>query len=178
MNQEDVRELLVELKNKGKHNHSWTKRKDETKYSESTMCDIKIFLKIFWRWMKGMDETKPIYPPEVSWFTKGRVRNSTLNRSDLLLDEEIELLAGATGDAQDAAFVRVLDDAGGRITEILTLRIGDVEERPYGFRLNVWVSKNCAHPSRSRGRLPRWLGGFRFTHSATTRGRLCGSTRN
>lgn len=60
MNQEDVRDLLVKLKNKGKHNRSWTKYKDESKYSESTMCDIKIFLKIFWRWLKGMDETKPI----------------------------------------------------------------------------------------------------------------------
>jgi integrase/recombinase XerD len=160
MNQDDVRDLLVGLKNKGKHNRSWTRHKDQSKYSESTMCDIKIFLKIFWRWMKGMDETKPIYPPEVSWFTKGRVRNSTLNRSELLLDDEIELLAGATGDAQDAAFVRVLEDAGGRIGELLTLRIGDVEERPYGFRLNVWVSKTCFHPipiARSAPALARWL---------------------
>ena len=147
MSQDDVRDLLVELKNKGKHNQSWTR---QSKYSESTMCDIKIFLKIFWRWMKGMDETKPIYPPEVSWFTKGRIRNSALNRADLLTDSEIDLLASATGDAQDSAFVRVLDDAGGRITEILTLRIGDVEERPYGFRLNVWASKTCAHPIPDR----------------------------
>jgi integrase/recombinase XerD len=160
MSQEDIRDLLVELKNKGKHNLSWTKHKDQRKYSESTMCDIKIFLKIFWRWMKGMDETEPIYPTEVNWFTKGRVRSSTLNRSDLLLHDEIDLLSSATGDAQDAAFVRVLDDAGGRITEILTLRIGDIEERPYGFRLNVWVSKTCAHPipiAKSAPALARWL---------------------
>lgn len=54
----------------------------------------------------------------------------------------------------------MLDDAGGRITEILTLRIRDVEERPYGFRLNVWVSKTCAHPipiARSAPALARWL---------------------
>ncbi|MCL5068936.1 MAG: tyrosine-type recombinase/integrase [Thaumarchaeota archaeon] len=157
MSQDDVRDLLVELKNNGKHNQSWTR---QSKYSETTMCDIKIFLKIFWRWMKGMDETKPIYPPEVSWFTKGKVRNSNLNRADLLTDSEIELLASSTGDAQDSAFVRVLDDAGGRITEILTLRISDVEERPYGFRLNVWASKTCAHPipiARSAPALARWL---------------------
>lgn len=61
---------------------------------------------------------------------------------------------------KDAAFMKVLDDAGGRITEILTLRMKDVEQRPYGFKLNVWVSKTYAHPipvARSAPALARWL---------------------
>jgi integrase len=158
MDADDIRELLVRLKNQGKHGDCW--RKYGTKYSDNTMCDIKIFLKVFWRWMKGMDESKPIYPPEVSWFTKGKVKASSVTRSDLLTEDEIELLAGATGNAQDCALVKVLDDAGGRITEILTLRIGDVERRPYGFKLNVWVSKTYAHPipiATSAPALARWL---------------------
>lgn len=56
--------------------------------------------------------------------------------------------------------MKVLDDAGGRITEILTLRMKDVEQRPYGFKLNVWVSKTYAHPipvARSAPALARWL---------------------
>ena len=159
MNQDDVRELLVKLKNEGKHDGGWSKNYG-SKYSENTMCDIKIFLKVFWRWMKGMDERKPIYPDEVNWFTKGRPKASTLSRSDLLLPEDVDLLSEATGDAQDNALVKVLDDAGGRIAEILTLRIGDVERRPYGFKLNVWVSKTYAHPipiARSAPALARWL---------------------
>ena len=77
-----------------------------------------------------------------------------------LSPEEIDLFSSATGDAQDSAFVKVLDDAGGRITEILTLRIKDVEQRPYGFKLNVWVSKTYAHPipiAKSAPALARWL---------------------
>ena len=110
-----------------------------------------------------MDESEPIYPPEVSWIrssSRGSQRRVTVIRSDLLSPEEVDLFSSATGDAQDAAFVKVLDDTGGRITEILTLRIKDVEQRPCGFKLNVWVSKTYAHPipiARSAPALARWL---------------------
>ena len=82
--------------------------------ADHPLSDIKSMVKVFWRWMKSMDESKPIYPPEVSWFTEGRFKSITVTRSDLLTDEEADLLTKATEDAQNAAFVKVLDDAGGR----------------------------------------------------------------
>ncbi|MCL5068426.1 MAG: site-specific integrase, partial [Thaumarchaeota archaeon] len=105
---------------------------------------------------------KPVYPGEVAWMvaSKASQRSVTVTRSDLLTPEEIDLLSSATGDAQDAALVKVLDDAGGRIGELLTLRIKDVEQRPYGFKLNVWASKTYAHPipiAKSAPALARWL---------------------
>jgi integrase len=170
MSQDDVREVLVSLKNGNKMDPRFTKRKNDngwkavngSKYSEATIDGFKIMIKIFWRWLKGMDESEPIYPPEVGWIksSKSSQRRVTITRSDLLSPEEIDLFASATGDAQDSAFVKVLDDAGGRITEILTLRIKDVEQRPYGFKLNVWVSKTYAHPipiAKSAPALARWL---------------------
>jgi integrase/recombinase XerD len=168
MTEDDVREALVSLKNRNKMDPRCTKMKNGwrgingSKYSEATIDGFKIMVKIFWRWLKGMDESKPIYPPEVSWIasSKASQRRITVTRSDLLSPEEINLFATATGDAQDAALVKVLDDAGGRISEILTLRIKDVEQRPYGFKLNVWVSKTYAHPipiAKSAPALARWL---------------------
>jgi len=159
MTAEDVRELLIDLKNRRKETKCWTRTKGRT-YSEHTLSDIKTMLKIFWRWMKGMDESTPAYPPEVNWFTKDKFERITVTRSDLMTPEEVDLLATATGDAQDAALIRVLEDSGGRISEILTLRIKDVEPRPYGFKLNVWVSKTYAHPipiARSAPALAKWL---------------------
>lgn len=160
MSKEDVTELLINLKNREKPSRTWTQRRG-TRYAENTLSDVKTILKIFWRWLKNMDESKPIYPPEVNWFTKGKsTRSITVTRSDLLTQEEVDLLAEATGDAQDAAFIKVLDDAGGRISEILTLRIKDAQPRPYGFRLDVWVSKTFSHPipiAKSAPALARWL---------------------
>gem|GEM_PF-704285 len=161
MTEDEVREVLIALKNKTKDpRKGW--RGFTGKYSEATMDGFKIMVKIFWRWLKGMDESKPIYPPEVNWISSSKQsqRRVTVNRSDLLLEEEIDLFATVTGDAQDAALVKVLHDAGGRISELLTLRIRDVEQRPYGFKLNVWVSKTYAHPipiAKSAPALARWL---------------------
>jgi integrase/recombinase XerD len=159
MRKEDVTELLINLKNREKKSRAWTQRRGP-RYAENTLSDVKTILKIFWRWLKNMDESKPIYPPEVSWFTKGKSRGITVTRSDLLTEEEVDWLAEATGDAQDAAFIKVLNDAGGRISEILTLRIKDAQPRPYGFKLDVWVSKTYSHPipiAKSAPALARWL---------------------
>ncbi|MHB8566459.1 MAG: hypothetical protein ACYC7D_09990 [Nitrososphaerales archaeon] len=145
MTQDDVRDALVSVKNGRKMDPRYSKRRrpefrhTNGRYSEVTIDGFKIMLKIFWRWLKGMDESKPVYPGEVAWMvsSKASQRNVTVTHSDLLTPEEIDLLSSATGDAQDAALVKVLDDAGGRIGELLTLRIKDVEQRPYGFKLNV-----------------------------------------
>jgi integrase len=148
MDADDVRHVLLRLKNREKENKGWV------------LSDTKSMLKVFWRWMKGMDESKAIYPPEVNWFTEGRYKSVTVNRSDLLTEQEVDMLASATNDAQDAALIKVLNDAGGRISEILTLRIRDAEPRPYGFKLNVWTSKAYTHPipiAKSAPALSRWL---------------------
>ena len=65
MGLDDVRNLLVKLKNREKEGECWKPRKDE-RYSDHTLGDIKSILKVFWRCMKGMDESKPMYPPEVN----------------------------------------------------------------------------------------------------------------
>jgi hypothetical protein len=61
MDAEDIRDLLVVLKNREKEHIGWTRVKG-SRYSEHTLSDIKSMLKVFWRWMKGMDESKPSYP--------------------------------------------------------------------------------------------------------------------
>lgn len=118
MTQDDLREVLVALKNGSKMDPRFSKRRDGhgnrssspvngSKYSEATIDGFKIMIKIFWRWLKEMDESEPIYPPEVSWIkssSKGSQRSVTVTRSDLLTPEEIDLFATVTGDAQGRSF--------------------------------------------------------------------------
>lgn len=61
MTAEDVRGLLVALKSREKEQAFWTQARG-TRYSEHTLSDIKSMLKVFWRWMKGWDESKPNSP--------------------------------------------------------------------------------------------------------------------
>ncbi|MCL5066965.1 MAG: hypothetical protein M1368_01255 [Thaumarchaeota archaeon] len=154
-----------------------------SKYSEAAIDGFKIMVKIFWRWLKGMDESKPIYPPEVSWIasSKASQRRVTVTRSDLLSPEEIDLFATATGDAQDSALVKVLDDdAGGRISEILTLRIGcraaslRVQDERVGVEnirpsRPIPIAKSAPafarwlslHPFRDSPNAPLWLNSYK-----------------
>ena len=87
MTQDDMREVLVSLKNGNKMDPRFTKRKNEdgraavngsSKYSEATIDGFKIMIKIFWRWLKGMDESEPTYPPEVNW-----IKAQSLHREGL-----------------------------------------------------------------------------------------------
>ncbi|MDG6995562.1 MAG: hypothetical protein JRN52_06550 [Nitrososphaerota archaeon] len=72
MTQDDVRDALVSLKNGSKMDPRFSKRRNSDfrhtngRYSEVTIDGFKIMLKIFWRWLKGMDESKPVYPCEVA----------------------------------------------------------------------------------------------------------------
>jgi hypothetical protein len=48
MNADDVRELLVKLKDREKESECWTQTKGKN-YVDYTLSDIKSMLKVFWR---------------------------------------------------------------------------------------------------------------------------------
>jgi len=79
MTKNDVMNLLVTLKEREKPTKTWCKVRGK-KYSDNTMGDIRTMMKVFWRWLKGMDESKKEYPKEVSWFTKGKTQSITVTR--------------------------------------------------------------------------------------------------
>jgi len=107
---------------------------ESQKYSENTKYDIKVVLKIFYKWLRGNDE---IYPPEISWL-KPRLRNDAHKLPEqLLTEEEVLRMAQAAENPRDRAFILVLYETGCRIGELLTLRLRHVQFDQYGAILRV-----------------------------------------
>jgi integrase len=104
------------------------------KYSEYTRLDFKIVLKMFYKWLKGDDET---FPPEISWL-KPKLKNEKHKLpEDLLTEDEVLRIVNQAENPRDKAFVLVLYESGCRIGELLTLSMQNVKFDQYGAVLRV-----------------------------------------
>ncbi|MCI0504435.1 site-specific integrase [Candidatus Micrarchaeota archaeon] len=104
------------------------------KYSEYTRLDYKIVLKMYYKWLKGNDET---FPPEISWL-KPKLKNGKHKLpEDLLTEDEILRIVNEAENPRDKAFVLVLYESGCRIGELLTLSMQNVKFDQYGAVLRV-----------------------------------------
>ncbi len=156
MRANEVNAIIVELKRKLKTRG--VGKGEKLNYSASTMNDFKIILKIFWGWMKNLQE--PGYPPEVKDLKVARVPKIVVTRSELLTDEEVELVIRASNSVMYSALIWMLYDTGGRIGEVLALRVGDFQPQVYGARLNFYVSKTVPRPMpvvKSAPAIAAWL---------------------
>ena len=142
MSANDVNAIIVELKRKLKTRV--VGKGEKLNYSASTMNDFKIILKIFWRWMKNWQE--PGYPREVKNLKVARVPKIVVTRSELSTGEEVELLIRASNSVMYSALIWMLYDTGGRMGEVLALRVGDVQPQVYGARLDFYASKTVPRP--------------------------------
>ena len=96
--------------------------------------ELRLTLRKFYKWLKGTED----YPPEVKWVpTKCNRRVKVILPEDLLTPEDIKKMSDAAKSARDRAFVNVLYETGGRIQEILTARIRNLQFDQYGARLRV-----------------------------------------
>jgi len=93
-------------------------------YSAWTKQSYKVILKRFYRWLKGGDEE---YPPEVRWIKTTLKEKDRLLPKDLLTEEEIRKLVEAADNPRDRAFIMLLYETGGRIGEVGSLRIRDID---------------------------------------------------
>lgn len=118
---DDITRLMVGIK----RNENW---------SASYKRDIKVALRIFYKWLKRINE-KGKYPPEVDWI-EILVKNNNLPR-EILTKKEIKKIISVTNNARNRALVSVLYESGCRIGEILTLKIGNIEFDDYGAFLSV-----------------------------------------
>jgi site-specific recombinase XerD/ribosomal protein L40E len=107
---------------------------ENTKYSEYTKYDLKIVLKMFYRWLEGNDET---LPKKISWLKPGIKNEKHKLPEELLNEEEVLKIAEATGNIRDRAFVLVLYESGCRIGEMLTLKLKNIGFDQYGAVLRV-----------------------------------------
>jgi site-specific recombinase XerD len=100
-----------------------SKLENNEKYKERTKVDFKKILKQFYKWLKGDGEE---YPKEVRWI------KTTFK--EILTKQEIELLANATTNLRDRAFVLTLYESGCRIGEFLPIKIKHVQLKKVKFK--------------------------------------------
>lgn len=103
-------------------------------YEAWTKIGYRISLKKFLKWRLGNGEE---YPPCVKWVKvpKNGVRNRL--PEDLLTDAEVRALIRSCVNPRDRALISLLADSGVRIGELLTLRVGDVQDDEYGLVVQV-----------------------------------------
>ncbi|QLJ53335.1 MAG: hypothetical protein Sv326_1160 [Candidatus Fermentimicrarchaeum limneticum] len=78
---------------------------DSKEYSEYTMYDFKIVLKMFYKWLLGKDEE---FPEVITWL-KPKIRNEKHKLpEELLTVEEVQKLANATTNSRDRAAIAVV----------------------------------------------------------------------
>jgi len=130
---------------------------NEEKWSTSTKADFKLILRMFFKWMKGLEKDDPL-PEEVSWIKVKDDKKQRLPES-ILVEEEVMRLAMHTDNERDKAFILAIYETGCRIGEILTMQIKNIEFDDYGALLRV-EGKTGARRVRIVGSAPAlkiWL---------------------
>jgi len=143
-------------------------QRDNSPNTKNKFCKV---LKGFYRWLKGYPKGE--YPPEVKWITLKKVPITTVRPEDLLTYEECVRITEFASCLRDKALFQCLLDAGCRIGEILTARVGEVEFNDAGAILYsdgktgyqpcilTWSAKILAiwlnnHPFRDNKEAPLW----------------------
>jgi len=91
-------------------------------YSDWTKADYKTVLKRFYKWLLGKDE----YSPDCIKWLKIKSPNGSQLPEDLITEEELMRVVNTAPNPRDKCLIFMLYESGGRIGEILPLRIKDI----------------------------------------------------
>jgi len=103
-------------------------------YAPNTKYDFKVVLKMFFKWLKGDEET---VPKEVSWLKPHLKFQSHKLPEEILTEQDVLNMAGVASNSRDKALVLVLYESGCRIGELLSLKMKNVYFDQYGAVLRV-----------------------------------------
>jgi len=92
-------------------------------YTPTTVDNVKIYIKRFYKWFLGKDEE---YPPLVKWIKKSNHR-PRLERSQLITENEFKKMVQVCKNPRDRAILWILYETGIRVSELTSLKIGDFE---------------------------------------------------
>jgi integrase len=95
-----------------------------------TTWGYKVTAKVFWRWLRGLDEGED--PPETAWIKTTMAKIAKILPDDLLNKTEVLAILRAANHPMHKALVLTGHEAGCRPNEWLTVRIKDVTFDPYG----------------------------------------------
>ena len=107
---------------------------ERSDYAEHTKYDLKVMLKMFYKWLKGNDE---FAPPEISWLKKSKKNLDHKLPEDLLSEDEVLRMTEAAINPRDKTLILVLYETGCRIGELLSLQMKNVNFDQYGAVLRV-----------------------------------------
>lgn len=121
------------------------KVKDRSDWKDSVKADFHIMLKRYYKINLGdPDDTE--YPDLVKWIKSPKVEYPPLNFDDCPTWEDVLKMSEHCLNLRDKALVTSIWEAGMRIGEALTLKVGSVEEVQHGLYLNVQQSKTKKRP--------------------------------
>jgi len=119
-NRDDIQVLLGNLERSGK-------------YSRSTIRDLKLTLRKFFKWLRKTDA----FPEEVNWFKTHIKYEGIKNPEDMLVEAEIVRMIDSCSKFRDRAFISMLYESGCRIGELLPLQLNQVKLDAFGALLLV-----------------------------------------
>ena len=125
---QDIVNLINELQN--------AKSMRGEAYTSNTINDFKVALKRFYRWQFKKSSDKKDIEELLEALKKSG--NSSNGKSEKIITqaEERDMLSQCKN-PRDKCYISLLYDSGCRISELLTLKIGDVQRDEYGLRLHV-----------------------------------------
>jgi len=152
---EDIENLVFEI--------------DQTGLHVTTKNRMRKILKGFFRWLKKCPPGQ--FPAEVSWIVTKKSPIVTVKTDDLIPFEDCIKITECATNLRDKALFQCQLDAGCRIGEILTVKVGEVSFNDYGAILNsdgktgeaplilTWSSATLtqwlnAHPFRNDNNAP------------------------
>lgn len=122
-------------------------------------------IKKFGNWLIHKDKVfsgeEKVYCSATGWINTNIKKNMKpkLRPSDILSEKEVFTLINAAPDLMGKAFLWLLYETGGRISEIATLRVGDIQRSNIGMKIHVHGKTGARTPmvSMSVPLLTAWL---------------------
>lgn len=105
-------------------------------YTSNTINDFKVALKRFYRWQFRKSNNKKDIDELLEALKKSGISSNGKSEKIITQAEERDMLAQCKN-PRDKCYISLLYDSGCRISELLTLKIGDVQRDEYGLRLHV-----------------------------------------
>jgi len=131
----------LELKGKGKNLTIIGKgikiQHEKTRgYSESTIMGIKTQIKQFYKWLNGGDSV-----PQSLKFLQIRPIETTINKSQLMTEEEIQKMIDHCDHPRDKAIISIIFEGALRCGELVGIDVGELIRDKYSYIASITVSK-------------------------------------
>jgi len=144
----------------------------EKDYSKNTVGGYQILIRRFYQWLCGYKRKH--YPEIVDWISANVHHKKLVRPEDILDGEDLQKLVASAMNPRDRALIMVLAESGGRVSEVLGLRVGHVTFDSYGAifilhgktgericrivnavpYLQAWLR---SHPERENPESPLWV---------------------